>query len=46
MGDFGLAILFFIFKGSFGIWGLEIPYAYAQSNFNEDFFFEFGKKNL
>ncbi len=33
----------FLFRGSFGIWSLEIPYAYAQSSFNEDFF-EFGKK--
>jgi hypothetical protein len=36
-GDFGVNIkVFFIFRGSFG--GCEIPYAYAQSNFKEDFF--------
>jgi hypothetical protein len=28
------------------IWGREIPYAYAQSNFKEDFFLSLGKKKF
>jgi hypothetical protein len=43
-GDFGVKIkvFFFIFRGSFG--AAKIPYAYAQSNFKEDFFLSLGKK--
>jgi hypothetical protein len=42
--DFGIAINFFLFRGSFGIWSLEIPDAYAQSNFNEYFFLVWQKQ--
>jgi hypothetical protein len=37
-GDFGVKIKVFFYIQGF-IWGREIPYAHAQSNFKEDFFF-------
>ncbi len=44
-GDFGVKIK--CFKNILGlIWGREISYAYAQSNFKEGFFFSLDKKNF
>jgi hypothetical protein len=37
-GDFGVKIKVCIFDIQGFIWGREIPYAHAQSNFIEDFF--------
>ncbi len=45
-GDFGVNIIIFFWGGGGLIWGQEIPYAYAQSNFKEGFFCVWAKKNL
>jgi hypothetical protein len=43
-GDFWVKIKVFLYLGVH--LGGEIPYAYAQSNFKEDYFFEFGPKKF
>ncbi len=42
-GDFGVKIKVFFYIYGF-IWGREIPYAYAQSNFKEEFVLSLDKQ--
>ncbi len=43
-GDFGFKIKCFKTNILGLIWGRRVPYAYAQSNFKEGFFFSLDKK--